>query len=137
MVPEKREAELKRLLKEQHKARQDEVFGVSLQRNVLNTKEKQIGFTHWKAKFRQARSLKRVRCLQKQSRNASGTKNPKKTLLKLRRISPTAAEKKVRRNALPIREGSEQNQKRPLKKRAASKSLLLSRNSPLSLSQDH
>ena len=27
MVPEKREAELKRLLKEQHKARQDEVFG--------------------------------------------------------------------------------------------------------------
>lgn len=27
MVPEKREAELNRLLKEQHKARQDEVFG--------------------------------------------------------------------------------------------------------------
>ena len=27
MVPEKREAELKRLLKEQHKARHDEVFG--------------------------------------------------------------------------------------------------------------
>jgi len=78
VVPEKREAELKRLLKEQHKARQDEVFGVSLQRNVLNTKEKQIGFTHWKAKSRQARSLKMVRCLQKQSRNASGTKNPKK-----------------------------------------------------------
>jgi len=71
VVPEKREAELKRLLKEQHKARQDEVFGVSLQRNVLNTKEKQIGFTHWKAKFRQARSLKIVRCLQRQSRKGS------------------------------------------------------------------
>ena len=36
----------------------------------------------------------------------------KKTLLKLRLISPTAAEKKVRRTALPIREGSEQNQKK-------------------------
>src|SRR5258705_8635842 len=98
-------------------------LGVSLQRNLLNTKEKQIGFTHWKAK---ARSLKTVRCLQRQSRNASGTKNPKQTLLRLRLISPTAAEKKVRRTALPIREGSGQSQKRHLKKREASKSLLLS-----------
>jgi hypothetical protein len=51
-------------------------LGVSLQRNVLNTQEKQIGFTHWIAKFGQARSLKKVRCLQRQSRSASGTKEP-------------------------------------------------------------
>src|SRR5260370_13649374 len=95
--------------------------GVCRQRNVLNTKEKQSGFTHWKAKFRQAWSVKRVRSLQRQSRNASGTKNPKQTLPKLRRISPTAAEKKIRRTALPIREGSGQSQIKRLKKKAVSK----------------
>ena len=30
-------------------------LGVCRQRNVLNTKRKQTGFAHWKAKFRQAR----------------------------------------------------------------------------------
>jgi hypothetical protein len=38
-------------------------LGTRRGRNVLNTKEKQSEFTHWKTKFRQARPLKRVRSL--------------------------------------------------------------------------
>jgi hypothetical protein len=98
-------------------------LGVYRQWNVPNTKREPSRFTHWKAKFRQVQSLKRVHSLQRQSRNASGTKSPKPTLPKLRLISPTATEKEIRRPTPPLREGGGQGQKKLLKKKAASKSV--------------
>jgi hypothetical protein len=107
VAPERPEAELKRLLKEQHKARQDEVFGGFSPAERAEYEGKADRIHALESEIQASAVSKRVRCLQRQSRNASGTKNPKHTLLKLRLISPTAAEKKV----LPIREGSEQSQK--------------------------
>jgi hypothetical protein len=49
--------------------------GVCRPQNEQHTTESQSGFTNCKATFRQARSLKRVYSLQRQSRGASGTKD--------------------------------------------------------------
>jgi hypothetical protein len=71
--------------------------------NEQNLTERPGGFTCWKARFRRVRSLTRVRRPRGQSKEGSGKRNPKRTLLKLRLISPTAAGKKIQRMPPDIR----------------------------------
>ena len=67
MVEEKPQFELIRLRKEQTKLGTMRSSGVCRPQNEQHTTEGQSGFTNCKATFRQARSLKRVYSLQRQS----------------------------------------------------------------------
>jgi len=93
MAKEKPESELKRLLKEQDKARQDEVFGGLLPAERSEYEGK----------------AERIHALESEIQASVVAKKSSQSALRL--ISPTAAEKKIRRTALPIREGSGQRQK--------------------------
>jgi hypothetical protein len=93
MVEEKLQSELTRLRREQNKARQDEVFGVSRTQNRRNTTKTQCVFTNLKVNVRERRPLTTVCSLQRQSTDASGTKIPKQTLPRVRLISHIEGEK--------------------------------------------
>ena len=121
MAKENPESELKRLFKKQDKALEDEVFrGVSsAERAQYDRKLKRIN--ELTIELSASAVAQGVRSPQRPSRSASGTKNLKPIPIKLRLISPTAAEKKTRRTRLQLREKSGQRERASLLKKAASK----------------
>jgi hypothetical protein len=102
MAIEKRETELKRLRAEQYKTRQDEVFGGLSPAELAeyNRKSDQIDGLESEIQA-SAVAEKSSQSAKAEQYLSSGTKNPKQIPPKLRLISPTAVEKKIRQ-ALPV-----------------------------------
>ncbi len=99
MANQKLQSELARLRKQQARARHDEIFGgfSRAERAEYDARANRIHEveTELETKPAERRLLN--------SRDASGTKNPTQTLLRMLLVSLTAAGKKIRGTLLPTR----------------------------------